>query len=352
MRKFRFKEILVFSMVICIASVLPITAFAEEGQSTNASTTANMENDTNNELSELIALSIGKNSALVAGKNKEIDSSNSNIAPFIENGRTYVPLRFVSESLGLTVNWISETNTVEIKSNDTIVQIIVGQKYMTVNGTVKEMDVAAIIKDGRTYVPIRYITEAFGKNILYENGLIVISPSNVKLDSSTNKSLIAHIKDRFSKPKDKNNGVEKGSEEPKMEKPDLSGKIQSISDASVTLNIIDTTSNEQRPKDMDNKNDKSSTDTQGTSQDSSKPKLPQNEGTSEKHELTYTGDTKTITIKSSTVINSMTMTDSGMQTSTLTVNDLKVDDVIDVFYDSSDNSLISKIIVRPQMQKQ
>lgn len=57
---------------------------------------------------------VGKNTALVNGKETYIDSSNPNIMPKIVSGRTFVPLRFVAESLGAQVEWDEKTQTIII----------------------------------------------------------------------------------------------------------------------------------------------------------------------------------------------------------------------------------------------
>jgi hypothetical protein len=55
--------------------------------------------------SDKIELWIGKNSSLVNGTEKKIDSTNDKISPRIENGRTFLPLRFVTENIGFLVQW-------------------------------------------------------------------------------------------------------------------------------------------------------------------------------------------------------------------------------------------------------
>jgi hypothetical protein len=57
---------------------------------------------------------VGKNTALVNGKETYIDSSNPNIMPKIISGRTFIPLRFVAESLGAQVDWDNKTQTIVI----------------------------------------------------------------------------------------------------------------------------------------------------------------------------------------------------------------------------------------------
>jgi len=64
--------------------------------------------------STTIELWIGKNTAKVNGVSKPIDSTNSKVVPEIINGRTMLPLRFVTENLGCEVHWNGTTKTITI----------------------------------------------------------------------------------------------------------------------------------------------------------------------------------------------------------------------------------------------
>jgi len=61
-----------------------------------------------------IELWIGKSAARVNGATTLIDSTNAKVVPEIINGRTMLPLRFVSENLGATVGWDQNTQTITI----------------------------------------------------------------------------------------------------------------------------------------------------------------------------------------------------------------------------------------------
>lgn len=89
--------------------------------------------------------------------------------PFIdENNRTQVPVRFVSEALGAEVEWDGSTKVVKITKGDETVMIKIGEKAIDINGARKEMDTAAIIKNGRTFVPLRFVSEAFGATVEWD----------------------------------------------------------------------------------------------------------------------------------------------------------------------------------------
>jgi len=95
--------------------------------------------------------------------------------PVIVNNRVLIPIRVVTESLGGTVNWNDKTRTVNIqlKSGDQSKQVekfefTVGSKISKVNGIEKLMDVAPIIIDNRTYIPIRFWVENANYNISWD----------------------------------------------------------------------------------------------------------------------------------------------------------------------------------------
>ncbi len=89
--------------------------------------------------------------------------------PVIVEGRTLVPLRSVFEALGATVEWDNETRSVTSVKGDTTITLAVDSKEMTVNGTVKTLDVPACIMNDRTMVPVRAVAEAFGCEVSWDN---------------------------------------------------------------------------------------------------------------------------------------------------------------------------------------
>ena len=96
--------------------------------------------------------------------------TQSSGSPFIDaNSRTLVPLRAVMEQYGCTVGWDKDTYTASVMQNGITVLVTIGQKQISINGTTVAIDAAAQIKDGRTYLPIRAVLEAFGAVVGWEN---------------------------------------------------------------------------------------------------------------------------------------------------------------------------------------
>ena len=115
-----------------------------------------------------IEMKIGENESLVNGVISVIDE-NDNVVPFIENGRTLVPLRFVASNLNLDVQWIQETQSVILTNESTEIILIIGKQTASINGNIYELDCCPLIKDERTFVPVRFIGEALQCNVIWEN---------------------------------------------------------------------------------------------------------------------------------------------------------------------------------------
>ena len=99
--------------------------------------------------------------------------------PFVDDaGRTQVPFRQTMETYGCTVSW-DGTEQMAIAQKDGItVEVPIGQPYIYRNGTKVENDTAALIQDGRTYLPIRVVLESFGAKVQWNgntNTVVVTS---------------------------------------------------------------------------------------------------------------------------------------------------------------------------------
>jgi len=91
------------------------------------------------------------------------------VKPFIdENNRTLVPIRLMSENFGGNVQWIPSAREVVILKDDYRIILEIDSKYAQVNNEIYEMDTQAIIINGRTLVPLRFISEAFDFEVQYE----------------------------------------------------------------------------------------------------------------------------------------------------------------------------------------
>jgi len=86
-------------------------------------------------------------------------------SPVVSNGRVLVPLRAIFERLGAQVNWNNITQTVTATKGATIIKVVINDSSPTVNGVSKKLDVPAQIVNGRTMVPVRFISESLGAKV-------------------------------------------------------------------------------------------------------------------------------------------------------------------------------------------
>ncbi len=86
-------------------------------------------------------------------------------APTQVGGRVLVPLRGVFESLGATVNYDAPTSTIFATRDDTRMQLRLGSSEASVNGQTRYLDVPAQARNGRTLVPLRFVSETLGATV-------------------------------------------------------------------------------------------------------------------------------------------------------------------------------------------
>lgn len=84
------------------------------------------------------------------------------VAPQIQSGRTLVPMRAIFEALGAQVYWDDATSTIRAYRRESAIVLQLGNKKAWVNGPAVNLDVAPVAISGRTMVPLRFVAEALG----------------------------------------------------------------------------------------------------------------------------------------------------------------------------------------------
>ncbi len=104
--------------------------------------------------------------------------------PFIDaRDRTLVPIRFVSEAMGAEVSWINETREVVIAKDNDIIRYKIGDMKAYLNNEIKVFDSYGILKEDRTFVPLRFISEMLSCNVTWNDGeryVKIISPNTTE----------------------------------------------------------------------------------------------------------------------------------------------------------------------------
>lgn len=106
------------------------------------------------------------------------------VPPSIINGRTLVPLRAIFEGLDASLEWDAKTQTVIAAKGITKVQVTVGEKEAFKNGKSVLLDVPATIINGRTMVPLRFVSEAMGSTVEWDESTQTITITSKPQPSS------------------------------------------------------------------------------------------------------------------------------------------------------------------------
>ena len=95
-------------------------------------------------------------------------SNTMDAAPFIMDGRTLVPVRYLALSLGVTdanIKWDADLQKITLVKGLTTIVLTIGDSTYQINGQDTQMDVAPLIKEGRTYLPALYVSKALDYNV-------------------------------------------------------------------------------------------------------------------------------------------------------------------------------------------
>ncbi len=111
------------------------------------------------------SFAIGSTKYTVNGVEKTMDG-----APYLANGRTMIPVRYVSEAFGIDGHNIAfEKGVVTLFAGNRIVQLTNGSNIALVNGVKFPMEQAVAIKEGRTYIPVGEVGRILGVNVNWNN---------------------------------------------------------------------------------------------------------------------------------------------------------------------------------------
>jgi hypothetical protein len=145
-----------------ILTLFTFTLFLAFGYTAHAENLPNYYADvTENDLKNSMVLSPESSMAFINGQKV------SAVQPIVKNGRTLVPLRFISEGFGAKVDFNTKNQSITIKFANKTISLKIGDNNISINGKSSKMDVAASIYNNSTYIPLRYIGEAFNKKVVY-----------------------------------------------------------------------------------------------------------------------------------------------------------------------------------------
>ncbi len=120
--------------------------------------------------------------------------------PYVDaNGRTMMPVAKIVELLNVSVDWNGTSQTVTLKGDGKEVVLKINDDNITVDGVTSKMDTKAVIKDGRTYVPLSAIAKAFGvttgwdkatSTVSLKNGVAISEKEDSVTDNANTKDIV------------------------------------------------------------------------------------------------------------------------------------------------------------------
>ena len=157
------------------------------------------------------------------------DSLKTDFSPYIKEGRTFVPIREITEKLGADVKWNGKDKSIKITLNGDVINMQIDNSMVTVNDKKIELDHAQAPqlalyskprKETKTMVPLRFISETFGYNVDWNNDKVRAEISTVKSNSivedDTNK--IENNKNSLDNKNSKNKNNKKKTQKSKNSK--------------------------------------------------------------------------------------------------------------------------------------
>lgn len=115
-----------------------------------------------------IILQIDNSVMQVNGVEKEIDPGRGT-TPILQNDRTLLPIRAVIEEMGGSVGWNGETQVVTLTLGEDTIRLTINSATAYLNDEAHTLDVAPIVVNDRTMLPIRFIAESFQFDVAWND---------------------------------------------------------------------------------------------------------------------------------------------------------------------------------------
>ncbi len=125
-----------------------------------------------------LQLSYAKNGISIKVNGKYL---STDVAPFISNSSTYVPIRFISEALNINdITWNSSSNSVTIKADNKTLVLFVNKNYAYLNNKYINLENNALIVNSRTFIPVRFVSSCFDANVDWDekSQTVIINSKN------------------------------------------------------------------------------------------------------------------------------------------------------------------------------
>jgi hypothetical protein len=120
----------------------------------------------------LVQFTIGQDSYTVAGRIYQTDA-----APYINNGRVYLPVRYLARTFKIGLAWDKSEQTLTLADSKKVLEMTIGVKQLTINGENTILNYPPVIKDGRTYILARLLATYMNYSVTWDgqNKTVIVS---------------------------------------------------------------------------------------------------------------------------------------------------------------------------------
>lgn len=208
---------------------LNMSSVTTKDESIKVDIPTNVKKLTNEEFLKLMGQENPSSIVLLRVNGKTYDKENCQ--PKIINNRTMIPCRSLFEDLGAKVSYDEAAKEVTLKSAEKEIKIIIGKDAGLINGKEVKLDSPAVIVENKTYLPVRFISEALGYKVKYEKQGIVSLVDLYNVSDEELGSLIekeeAKALEELKKSMDEKKSQSKEEKKPADEKIEASAKAAS-----------------------------------------------------------------------------------------------------------------------------
>jgi len=182
----RVRKSLLISMTIIALLIMSAPAMAQDYEQVDVY-------DQQKQLVQSVVFKLGVDQYFI---NNQTPGIKMDAKPFVENGRTFVPVRYLSKALGVTdehIGWESPKVMLD-EPGFPVVELVVDNKQLKSDNKTTTMDVSPETKQGRTYLPARWVAEALGYQVDWdaENSIVLCYPKGTNKPDISN--VVGHIK--------------------------------------------------------------------------------------------------------------------------------------------------------------
>lgn len=115
---------------------------------------------------------------------------NSEVSPIIVSGRIFIPIRNIVENIGGQIKWIPGENKVEVNYNNNSIVFNIGENDVVVNDVEKKLEHKPFISEGRTMIPLRFMATQLNMNIEWIDMLKVATVTEERFYNNLPKDVV------------------------------------------------------------------------------------------------------------------------------------------------------------------